>query len=843
MLKKYFFLFFINVLNACIPAVYAKTPEKTATALPNTSSTMAEQATEQIQAIFSNFDHIFSSSLWLTLFSSLFIIIGIFYYLSSQREHKNSQKTAIIFISLIMLSFATIIIWSTYNDVKEFNAYQKQLAVTSVNNAKERIEQYIDQKTKSLTAFGLFFKPDLLALLEMPEDEKRLERLDFEITTHYPNYYTYNIVNTEGVPLLSQQSVKIGPICRSELNDIYKFKSLDIPINLHGRKDYNYHFDIRTALEDDEGDMFIFFVHFRMDPLVNILKLSQLTNQTLLLIDKDSPSLIVASPDGIRVSAQHGSQIKYSYQKLELFQAPIKNTQWVLATFAKPGFISSYSFTQWTNAIVLFISLLLISFTFLVKLFREEKNRFKVENELKKNQDLLEDEIFKRTLDLRKANEQLKQEAIEKNDTQIALLESQERLKFALEGSNDALWDIDMVTGELYVSPRWPTMMAYRVGEIPNTIMAWKELLHPDDEKRVLELYETLKKGRTNFFQIEYRFKTRTGQYKWILNRGKIVQIDSDGVPLRAVGTHSDITMRKNAERELNRNRSHLEELISAQTSDLKHAKEAAEQANRAKSEFLANISHELRTPMHGILSFSSIGIKNSYKAPREKLNNYFDRINQSGKRLLLLLNDLLDLSKLEANKMEFNFTINALDELVSLVLSELNALVEEKKLITKMIGNEIDTSVTCDKERITQVIHNLLSNAIKFSNPDSTITIAFSYTTIEDKTSSDTRLINKQSAIRVDVKDEGIGVPVNELETIFDQFAQSSKTNTGAGGTGLGLAICKEIIEGHHGMIKAQSVFGQGTTISFSIPLQAKLDSSTDNTETISSVIKHEDS
>jgi signal transduction histidine kinase len=188
----------------------------------------------------------------------------------------------------------------------------------------------------------------------------------------------------------------------------------------------------------------------------------------------------------------------------------------------------------------------------------------------------------------------------------------------------------------------------------------------------------------------------------------------------------------------------------------------------------------------------------------------------------LLLLNDLLDLSKLEAEKMDYNMAYHSLDELISLVISELNALIEEKHLSVKMIGNEIDTSVTCDKERIMQVIHNLLSNAIKFSQADSLITIAFSYTTIEDKKNDDQRLIKKQSAIRVDVKDEGIGVPVNELESIFDQFAQSSKTNTGAGGTGLGLAICKEIIEGHHGIIKAQSVFGHGTTISFSIPVQS---------------------
>jgi signal transduction histidine kinase len=223
---------------------------------------------------------------------------------------------------------------------------------------------------------------------------------------------------------------------------------------------------------------------------------------------------------------------------------------------------------------------------------------------------------------------------------------------------------------------------------------------------------------------------------------------------------------------------------------------------------------------MHGILSFSSIGIKNTPTSSRDKLHGYFDRIHQSGQRLLLLLNDLLDLSKLEADKMDFNMNKHSLDDLISLVTAELKALFEEKKLTIKIIGNEIDTTVTCDKERIMQVIHNLLSNAIKFSPPDSIITIAFSYTTIEDKHHSNQRLINKQSAIRIDVKDEGIGVPINELETIFDQFAQSSKTNTGAGGTGLGLAICKEIIEGHNGTIKAQSIFGQGTTLSLSIPL-----------------------
>ena len=770
-----------------------------------------------------NFGQTVSSTIWYAAFSTLMIILSVIYYLFTQRDEKHNRKTSIIFIIIIMFSFANYLIWSSYNNIKEFEDYQHQLAKTSINNARARIEQYIEEKQKSLLAFSHYFKPLLLNILNNPENKTLLEHIDFEVSSHFPDFHTYNLINSEGPALTSHQTLKIGNTCRTELNKIFKSGRLNNSISLHGRNASGYHFDIRTALEDSRGELFIFLVTFKMDIIVKIIKNAQLSNQHLLLTDSNSPNQIISSADGIRTSKVFGRQLNFRYQQFELDHAIIKDTQWTLRVFSNEHFISNYATTQWLSSIVIFFSLLIVLLAFLVKLNREDVHRQTIEQKLISSKTLLDDEIYNRTLALRKANELLKEEVSHKNKTQAALLEAQERLKFALEGSNDALWDIDMITGELYVSPRWSTMMAYPVGEIPSTLAAWDKLLHPDDRKKVYELFKTLKQGKINFFQIEYRFKTRTGQYKWILNRGKIVQVNSRGYPVRAVGTHSDVTSQKNAERELHRNRTHLEELISVQTADLKYAKEAAERANRSKSEFLANISHELRTPMHGILSFSSIGLRNAGYSSRKKLQTYFERIHQSGQRLLLLLNDLLDLSKLEAEKMDFNFTCNSLEDLVSMVISELKALFAEKKLTIKIIGNEIDTSITCDKERIMQVIHNLLSNAVKFSHPDSIITIAFSYTTIEDKSTREKRLINKQSAIKVDVKDEGVGVPVNELETIFDPFVQSSKTNTGAGGTGLGLAICKEIVEGHHGVIKAQSIFGQGTTISFSIPLQTQ--------------------
>lgn len=764
-----------------------------------------------------------SLTFWYATITTLLIIFGVIYYLFVQKNSTYSRRVSIVFISIVLLSFANFLFWSTYNNINEFNNYQQQLAKTSVNNAKEQIEQYIRDKQKSLIAFTQYFKPTLKQLLSDPGNKKNIHLLDFEVATHFPNFYAYNLTNSSGLPLLSHQSLKIGTTCRNELKAMLKNKGKDESISLHGKDPAGYHFDIRTTIEDEHGELFIFLVNFKPDALIKILTNTQLSNQSLLIVDKESPNRIIASIDGIRTSKAFGKQLSFQNQQLELYKAPVKNTQWILTIYSNENIISNYANSQWLSSLVIFGSLLIVLLAFLVKLNREDEKLRDIQQTLSRKQSLHKEESYNRTLKLRKTSEQLKQEVSEKNKIREHLAEIQERLKFTLEGSNDALWDLNMVTGELYVSPRWSNMMAYPVGEIPNTLKAWEKRLHPDDKQKVYDLLDTLKNGRVNFFQIEYRFKTRTGQYKWILNRGKIVKVDSRGQPVRAVGTHSDITSQKNAERELQRNRAHLEELISAQTADLKYAKETAERANRSKSEFLANISHELRTPMHGILSFSSIGLKNTSHTKDEKLHSYFERIHLSGQRLLLLLNDLLDLSKLEAEKMDFNFTYNSLEDLVSLVIAELKALFAEKKLTIKMIGNEIDTSVTCDKERIMQVIHNLLSNAIKFSSPDSVITIAFSYTTIEDKSSHRKRLINKQSAIKVDVKDEGVGVPVNELETIFDQFVQSSKTNTGAGGTGLGLAICKEIIEGHKGVIKAQSIFGLGTTISFSIPLQSQ--------------------
>ncbi|OHB56815.1 MAG: hypothetical protein A2Y07_06790 [Planctomycetes bacterium GWF2_50_10] len=230
-----------------------------------------------------------------------------------------------------------------------------------------------------------------------------------------------------------------------------------------------------------------------------------------------------------------------------------------------------------------------------------------------------------------------------------------------------------------------------------------------------------------------------------------------------------------------------------------------AEKASTAKSEFLANMSHELRTPLHSIISFAGFGVKKYAAAEKEKLQDYFLKIQKSGKALLEMVNNLLDLAKIESGKMCFDFARADLNDLASQVLDEFEFLISERKITVQCHKSDLELQALLDPEKIKQVIRNLLSNAVKFSPVGGIIEIDMSY---DDK------------AIIFSIKDQGPGIPEDEIEIVFEKFMQSSKTKSGAGGTGLGLAICKEIVEAHNGQIAATNNSCGGSTFIFTIPL-----------------------
>jgi len=234
-------------------------------------------------------------------------------------------------------------------------------------------------------------------------------------------------------------------------------------------------------------------------------------------------------------------------------------------------------------------------------------------------------------------------------------------------------------------------------------------------------------------------------------------------------------------------------------------AKEKAEHANRSKSEFLANMSHELRTPLHGILSFAAFGEKNEATAKPEKVLEYFHKIHHSGKILLDLVNNLLDLAKLESGKMIFKFEPTHVCRLIGKVADEFSSLVSERGLTIHYQEPDSETIATVDRDKIMQVVRNLLSNAVKFSPKGGTINISVG---------------QRDQALRVRVADQGAGIPSAELDTIFEEFVQSSTTKNGAGGTGLGLAISRQIVAAHEGRIWAENQPEGGAVFFIEIPL-----------------------
>jgi len=275
-------------------------------------------------------------------------------------------------------------------------------------------------------------------------------------------------------------------------------------------------------------------------------------------------------------------------------------------------------------------------------------------------------------------------------------------------------------------------------------------------------------------------------------------------------------------EQELRVHRDDLQRMIEERTREMVTALIRAEAANRAKSEFLANMSHELRTPMHAILSFAKLGVEKSAGEEREgsRLPQYFARIHASGQRLLALLDDLLDLSKLEAGKMHYAMGEHDIGAALADALAELEELAHAKNLRFGVKASAEGTHAWFDPVRMGQVLRNLISNAIRFSPAGAEIRITIAHAMLPaGRRADDPPAIE---ALKLTISDRGPGIPPKELNSVFDKFVQSTKTRSGTGGTGLGLSISREIIVAHGGRIEASNNPDGGASLSFTIPMKA---------------------
>jgi len=387
-------------------------------------------------------------------------------------------------------------------------------------------------------------------------------------------------------------------------------------------------------------------------------------------------------------------------------------------------------------------------------------------------------------------NEDLRRQISTRLHIERQLQASEARFRALVETTSDFVWEVDADGRYTYASPKVTAILGY----LPDDILGRTpfDIMPPEEGACLREIFRQITADKRPFSGLENIAIHKDGHRIVLETSGEPV-LDTDGRLLGYRGIDRDITIRKQEQ----------EALLNAKTK--------AEQADRAKSEFLANMSHELRTPLHAILSFSSFGLKKLASAEREELEKYFFQINSSGKRLLPLINSLLDLSKLEAGKISYQMEEQDLCLLIEDVLEELRLLAEQKNIVCRLEAEGVSSFACFDRERIGQVLRNLLANALRLTGEKRRIDIRLS--------DSSARTPDGETLLAVTVADQGVGIAPEELEAIFKPFTQGSRTQSGAGGTGLGLAICRRIIGDHGGGIWAENNADGGASFTFTLP------------------------
>ena len=371
----------------------------------------------------------------------------------------------------------------------------------------------------------------------------------------------------------------------------------------------------------------------------------------------------------------------------------------------------------------------------------------------------------------------------------LALQQSEEQRSMAVEAANVGLWDWEISTGKLYWSAELLKIVGLSEEDFEPTFDFFENLIHEEDRRRFLYALDQHIISGNNFIS-EYRLYKKDGTYVWVQSRARAVRDDQE-IPLRISGTTADITDWKRAE------------------AALVEAQHEANAANQAKSDFLAMMSHELRTPMTGIMGMIDL-LKSSTLEPDQ--HNYINKISTSADMLLTMLNDVLDLSKLESGK----FDLEEIDFSLSYLCSDVKNLFEAKaaeksNTISIEIEESVPPVVVGDPIRIRQVLYNLVGNAIKFTE-EGNITIRVS------RVSDDAELI----ALGFEVEDTGIGLSREQQRMLFQPYVQAESSITRRfGGTGLGLAICKQLTEAMHGEIGVRGELGVGSNFWFNIQVK----------------------
>jgi PAS domain S-box-containing protein len=381
------------------------------------------------------------------------------------------------------------------------------------------------------------------------------------------------------------------------------------------------------------------------------------------------------------------------------------------------------------------------------------------------------------------------------------LRRTQEALKIMHETLRSGMWGMTFDEQANMTSCTWSDEFRHMIGyvstkDFPDKLESWSDLLHPKDKRAVLKEFEDtihdFSGGKT--YDVEYRLRTKNGVYRWFHAAGRLIRRE-DGSPEEYIGMFIDITDRKTAQERL------------------KQALQQAEDANKAKSDFLSNMSHDIRTPMNAIVGMSTIA--SEHIDDKERVKDCLHKINLSSKQLLGLINDVLDMSKIESGKLVMNPTDLSLSETSESICEIIRPQINLKNQHFDItVHNIISEHVYIDGVRLNQVLLNFLSNAMKFTHERGHILVdIYQEPSLKGEGYVKTHFI---------VKDDGIGMSREFQKRLFRAFEREDNLRIQkTQGTGLGMAISKHIIDSMGGVIECESELGIGTTFHVALDLE----------------------